>query len=105
MTEILYRGNDHLLEITGLINAGTQEYINSAAVTVTLYDEDDVEVAGQVWPTTMSYIASSNGNYRCVLDDALELTPGAFYTAVVSVDAGSGLKAKWELKCQCQIRR
>ena len=104
MTEILYRGNDLLLELTGLKNAATGDFINNAAVTCTLYDSSDAEVAGQIWPSTMSYVTASNGDYRCTLDDSLELTPGAFYVVVIEVDAGSDLKGRWELKCQAHKR-
>jgi hypothetical protein len=105
MTQLLFRNNDHVLELNGLKNATLDTYVNNANVTVTLVDEDNVEVSGQTWPTTMSYVAASDGIYRCTLEEELVLVPGAFYTAIVDVDAGFDLKARWELRCQAAIRR
>lgn len=105
MTEVLFKGNDHLLEVSDLKNGSTGEFVNDATIVVTLVDADSVEVVGQDWPTQMAYVAGSDGKYRCILDDSLELVHGGFYTAIITADAGSDLKAYWELRCQADTRR
>jgi hypothetical protein len=53
---VLYIGNTSVLELVGLIDIVTGDPITDAVVTVTLYDSNDAEVAGLVWPTTMPHI-------------------------------------------------
>lgn len=107
----LYVGNDNLVWLGdpdtlegGLRNAATGEYINSATVGVTLIDSDGVEVDGETWPKSLSYIAASNGMYRAALSDAVELVAGAEYTAKISADGGPGLLGYWELPVKALTR-
>lgn len=41
---------------------------------------------------TMSYVADSNGKYRGVIDEGVELVNGAMYWIEISADAGSDVK-------------
>lgn len=101
----LYDGNDMVIELDGLKNEVTGEYINDATVTFTLKDADGVTVSGQSFPTAMPYVASSNGLYRATLSDAVAITVGARYVVEINVDAGAGLTGKWELDAVCQTRK
>lgn len=101
----LYLGNDSTIELAGLKNGLDDVYANTATVQVTLKDSAGVNVVGATWPLTMTYVTGSNGIYRATLDDALSLVRDARYTAIVTVDAGGGLKARWELECVCRVRR
>jgi len=99
---IIYVANDNLLTLSNLRNSVDPQgtYINSlaaGAVTVTIQDADSTEVGPVSWPVNLLYVASSNGQYRAVLDDSLQLTADDRYTAIVDVDAGGGLVAHWEL--------
>ena len=93
----LYLNNDNTLEVAGLQNAVTGQYINDATVEVTLRDADGDEVAGQNWPLTLSYVTDSDGIYRGTLEDDLELTARADYTAEITVDAGADLTGQWSM--------
>ncbi len=104
MAQALYKSNDNLLEIDGLKNAATDAYIDDATVTVTLVDAEGAEVTGQSWPTTMSYVASSNGKYRAVLKDALSVTNLDRYTAKITADGGSDLLGYWEFPLSAIVR-
>lgn len=104
MPEALYMQNDNLLQITGLQDAATGSYINDATVTVTLKDSADVEVTGQSWPTTLGYVASSNGDYQATLSDQLALIDKADYVAEITADGGSGLKGFWTLRVRARER-
>jgi hypothetical protein len=105
MAEVIYKGNDHVLELAGLQNGDTLAYINSANVEATLKDSTGTEVTGQTWPLVLGYVAASDGVYRGVLDDSLALVPGAIYTAEILVDAGADLKGRWDLLMQADYRR
>ena len=101
----LYLSNDNVLELTGLINTVTNTYLNSATVTVTLVDNADVEVSGETWPLTMTYVAASDGKYRATLTDSLSIIGGTRYTAKIAADSGAGLKGYWECRVVAEIRK
>ena len=100
----IYLSNDHLLELRGLKNIAADEYIDDATVTVTLVDEEGVEVAGQSWPLTLSYVPGSDGIYRGTLEDALDLTENLEYTAKITASGGSNLAGYWEITNRGTIR-
>lgn len=102
--DIIYKGNDNLLEIDLLTNDATGAFINAATVTVTLVDVEGSEVAGQSWPTTLSYVSASDGKYRATLQDVLTLTASDIYTAKITADGGPGLLAYFELGLVVKIR-
>lgn len=100
----IYISNDNVITLVGLQNAlDTANYLNAAAVTVTLVDSDDVDVVGETWPLTMDYVAASDGNYRATLADTLTLSAGE-YVAQVNANAGAGLQGYWELPVTVQKR-
>lgn len=102
--QIIYYQNDTVLEVRDLRNGVTGEYLDQAALSVTVYDTAGVAVSGAVWPLAMSYVAGSNGKYRVTLPAALALTKRNKYTAVVLADGGVGLDARWEIELSCQQR-
>lgn len=104
MAQIIYDGSDTTIELVELRNGITGEYIDAATVTVTVIDINDAEVSGASWPITMTYVTASNGKYRATLPAALVLAKRARYTANVSVSAGAGLEAEWEVPLVCQQR-
>lgn len=89
MSSIYYNGSDMVIELNGLYDNLTGSYINTATVTVTLYDDNDVEIPGEVWPLTMSYVASSDGIYRATLLAAIDSEAQATGKAVINVSAGA----------------
>jgi len=100
MALTLYVGpNDNLLTLVGLQNEVTAAYMNAATVTVTVVDSADAEIAGETWPLTMDYVATSDGNYRATLTDTLAalLAAGVALTAQITADGGAGLNGYWEL--------
>jgi len=101
---IVYIENDNLIQLTGLQDAATSVYVNNATVTVTVTDRKGVNVSGQSWPLTLSYVASSNGNYEGTLEDGLVLSIGQKYEAKVVADAGSDKIATWYLDLMAQRR-
>lgn len=98
--DALYRLSDNLLEVIGLQDARTSAYLNSATVTVTVVDTSGTPIAGQSWPTTLDYVAGSNGNYVAVLEDALVVTDRQVVTAQITADGGTNLRRYWEKPLQ-----
>lgn len=101
---ILLDNNDSILEVDGLKNELTGTFINSATVTVTLYDAANTPVGGDTWPKALAYVAASNGIYQTILSYALAITSGSRYSAVITADGGAGLRAEWTMDCVCRAR-
>ena len=93
----LYIGNDNTINLRGVRdgNSVALNYINNATVVATLYDRDGNEVPGQTWPTSLGYIAASNGDYQGNLDDSLRIGERSGYTLEIEIDAGGDNKAKF----------
>lgn len=70
--DLLYVGNDNIVEIQGLRDADGK-LITGAAAVVTLYEDDGVtEVSGAAWPLAMAY-TGTRGVYRAELPATLAL--------------------------------
>ena len=100
--QVIYYQNSMLLELVALTNSKTQVVITTATVSVTLKDDQGVNVVGETWPLTMTHV--SEGTYDVVLLDTLTLTKGKIYTAEVSAVDG-GLKGFWRLPLSVKDRR
>lgn len=101
---ILYVGNDTVLEVRGLKNEVTGAFLNAAAVTATLVDAEGDQVTGQSWPVTLAYVTGSDGLYRATLSYGMGLTSGGRYTAQITANGGSGLRASWSIPCLARAR-
>lgn len=101
---IVYTGNDTVLEVKGLKNEVTGAFLNSATVTATLVDDDGNQVAGETWPKTLEYVSGSDGIYRATLPYTMSLAAGGRYEANISVNAGAGLRAAWSLPVVARSR-
>lgn len=101
---ILYVGNDTILEVKGLKNEVTGGFLNAATVTAVLVDNEGDEVAGYSWPATLAYVAGSDGIYRATLPYSMSLSGGARYSAQITANGGSGLRASWSIPCLARAR-
>lgn len=102
--EVIYVSNDNLLIVDALYDNVAAAYINNATVTVTLKTEAGVTVTGQSFPATLSYVAASNGKYRCVLEDALVITAGTVYIAHITANGGADKVAAWQVPIRAITR-
>ncbi len=82
--------SDNLIQVSGLKDHLTGEFVNDADVAVTLTDLDEQELAGETWPRTMEYVAGSSGKYRTVLNYAIAAEVGDIIYAVVTAVTDSG---------------
>jgi hypothetical protein len=90
--QIYYYLNDSLIDLTGLKDDSTGSFVTNATVTAVV-KKAGVNVTGQSWPLTLTYITASDGNYRGILEAALNVSVGDRLTLEVTVDAGSGREA------------
>lgn len=102
--QILYVGNDMVLELDGLKDDVSGNAANNADVSVTLFDEQGAPVEGGTWPQSLVHVSGGNGLYRTTLPYTLTLTQGRRYTATVVADAGPGLHAEWEMEVMARHR-
>ena len=101
----IYIDNTNLLELFRLKSAVENTYINDATVTVTLKDEAGTEVTGQTWPLTLTYVPSSNGDYRGIISEDCEFTEGEPYYAIIEANAGVNRYGHWEIQFVPKVRR
>ncbi len=100
----VFVANTNVLELLGLKSAIEDEFVNDATVTVTVKNKAGENVTGQTWPTTMDYVAASEGDYRAILEDDLKLEAGKDHTAFIEVDAGADRVGHWEYKFKPIVR-
>jgi hypothetical protein len=105
MSEPLYIGNDHAIELRGLKDEISNDFLNAATVTVTLKDSAGANVSGASWPIAMTFITGTNGVYRATLPDELAIVDGRRYTAVVVADGGANKRGQWNIPCAARLRR
>lgn len=95
MTVTIYRKNDVVIEWTWLAQSTDGAYINDGTVSFTLYHSyvlnsttgavsSGTVVSG---PTTMNYVAGSNGKYQGKLPASLALDLSLEYTIEVNATA------------------
>ncbi len=78
-------------------SAGTSpstSYINDATVTAQLKTSLGVSVGGAL---TLSYVAASDGKYRSLIEEDTAFALNVSYEYHIDADAGSDLKAHWEV--------
>ena len=93
---VIYRKNDNLIEWQFLMQATDAAYRTDAVVTFSLYSgyalnsTTGARSAGTLvsGPTTMSYVAGSNGTYQGKLPASVDLDLSLVYTIEINATAG-----------------
>lgn len=101
----LLMGTTNLLKMIGLRDtAAAGSYENGATVTATMYSDKAMtsEVAEQSWPTTLAYVAASDGQYEGVIEDDVTVAEGSDYWVKVTANAGSNKVRTWRLKVRAE---
>ena len=86
--------NDQCVTLTGLTDKTDGSFVNDATATVTL-QIDGVNVGGESWPLAMPYLASSDGNYRAIIQSDVEISDGDKVTIIVNVTTPSSGNANF----------
>lgn len=103
--DVAYVGNNNTLELRGLRDERTGEYLNAATVTATVQTAAGASLTGETWPKTMAYVDGSRGVYQANISHAAAFEAEARYTAIITVDAGEGRRGRWELPVLAKVRR
>lgn len=100
-------GNPNLLSLNALQDEVTGSYINDAYVETTLQTSAGVDLTGMTWPVELAYVASSDGDYRAVLEADINITAGVKYIALLDayVSEGGALLGHWEFEFAPETRR
>lgn len=88
---------DVLVTLTGAQNADDDSYLNAATVAIVVNDLGGTEVISS---QSLSYVSSSNGNYKATVDKLVfsaALTQGRQYVALCTVTEG-GLDKEFRFK-------
>ena len=102
--QIFYYKNDNLIELTGLKDEATDTFVNDATVTAVMKSAAGAQIAGQSWPLTLSYIGSSDGVYRGILDAAAEVAIGDSVTIEITIAASAGRDAFFAITAKVRQR-
>lgn len=102
MANIIYVGNDTLLEVRSLTDQADGSAVESASVSVTMKDASGSNISGQVWPASLAHVSA--GTYRVVLPETLDLTAGGEYTAEITASVGGSTAAFWQIPFVARVR-
>lgn len=87
---ILYAGNTQAIELNGLQDALSLDYLNAATITATLVDDQGNQVPGCV-NISLAYQASTNGNYVGTFGDTnFQPVDGTGYTLIITGSQDGG---------------
>ena len=100
----LMLANSNLLELNGLRNALTGDFVTSALVVATIDNTDGSALAGMAWPVTLNFVDDSDGCYRALLDTGIALVHGQRYRVTIAAQ-GDGLDYQNEQYVRAQVRR
>jgi hypothetical protein len=100
--ELISIGSDVLVRLDKLKNASTDSYLNAATVTFNLKDSSGTVIQG---PTTMGYVAASNGRYEGVITSANTgaLSQNSLYYVEITATSG-GYTLFRKLSCVARYR-
>ncbi len=99
---VLYQSNDQVVELFGLQDSLTGDYLNSATVTATLKRKGiAIEGCDEI---SLNYILSSNGNYRGQVEETFNPPAKSGYVLHYDADQG-GTVLHIEIPTVVKIRR
>jgi hypothetical protein len=71
--------NTNYVTVASLRSSVDNEIINDATVTLTVYDNFNTPISGEIWPVTLNYVLDSKGKYETLLSADLPWCVGASY--------------------------
>lgn len=90
MIRVVLNRSNNLVYLNNLEDVLSNQFVNTADVEVTFFDDQGVKVAGETWPLTLQFQPGSNGDYVATVDDDIVLVVGGFYSALIVADDGPG---------------
>jgi len=105
---IIFKDNDNLIQAVGLYvidSNGDKDFLDSGATVQVTLSIDGVNVVGETWPLSLTYIPNTDGDFQAVLKDTLTLTLGKICKAVLTVDNGANQRAEFTHDLLIQTRQ
>jgi hypothetical protein len=98
----LFPQNTQLVQIAGLQDQVTGDYLNGATVTATLinFQGNADPVLNQI---PMAYVAATNGNYEGIVPDTFNAPIGSGYVLQIQADQ-LGSQALWSIPAKVALR-
>lgn len=105
----VFVGNDHAVYLRGAqaIDVTTGQSLPLGATAVVQFriqTPAGVDVAGETWPVTMTYIAGSPGDFIGILRAEVMLTAGQQYRFLGTVDNGPDQAGRWNMPLTVHTR-
>lgn len=98
-------GNDANLRGAHLTHILSNTLVTTATITFTVVVSGTAnQVSGQTWPSSMSLINSETALWVGPLINSLGFAESGHYQALVTVDAGIGMKGFWRLPIKAIVR-
>jgi hypothetical protein len=98
----LYPLNTQIIEVDGVTDATSGDYLNDATGSATLLD-----YRGRPDPIinnlAMPYVTGSNGNYKGVVPDTFDAAVGSGYTLQIQITQGP-VQVLWSLPTVVKLR-
>ena len=88
--------SSNVCRLDSLRDSDTNELIDDATVTLTIYDSEGDPILGTIWPVSMPN--KGDGVYQVTLDHRLILERGRNYRGVVTAVDPTDRQAVWELE-------
>ena len=79
-------------------------FVNDATVTVTIKDNQGVEIPDETWPFNLPYVIASDGEYSFTFDPFTSLNAGQQYTVIIDVVGIGGLIDHCTIKSMATIK-
>jgi len=98
----LYPGNTQVITITGLQDLVTEQFLDAATVTATLYNEHGIadSVLNNI---TLSYVTASNGIYQGTVPSGFNAKLGGGYVLKVQAEQ-SGIVVLLTIPAEVRLR-
>lgn len=101
---ILYQGNTQVIQLIGLQDFISGNFLNAATIVGTLQDENGTDIP-ECTNITFTYVTASNGNYNGIFgDNNFNPAIGTGYTLVIDGNQG-GSYIHLELLVEIQARQ
>lgn len=97
-----YRENTQVFELYDFRSSTSGRHINDATVSLTIKNQLDENLLGQVWPLSLSPIGK--GMYRATLPHTIATTVGESLKACIVADTVSGSHSEWNFTLNVKER-
>ena len=103
-TDVLYIDNTNNVWIDGLQNDISKAFVNNATCTIVeILDASGAQVSGTA-NISMTYKATSDGDYYGALPYTVSLTEGAWYTVRARANDTDSNRGEWRRSCRAVYR-